>query len=367
MYFVVLHKQIQESRDPRSPQLKVRTELTAWCVTGSLFTRFIPTRDDLDGFTQWLFVGCGNPFLCGDAEQSWTPEGEFTPGLEPWVSFPQDNPGQADGSFKQTSSLCSTTVLVARGMLVTWNIFFPRKTLIRAHRLGINSYQDIWSKARIGINRKSLTQGWFLRKQAEHSNPQEHFEIKSAIIWARAGSKKVFQTFHNGFSMILQGVHCPMSTIMHSNKENSSKPECIVLLFQHFVSVKSWQGTEASASQQTLAVMGYFHLAPLPVAPAGALFSRTAIHKKWQRHNTYFPWALHFWHLRLKMVPRCSQNTPKSCRIVAALFTRHSFLIPVILIVINAPCFSLECFKMLGVVGAYVLPAQLLQNTAAYL
>lgn len=136
---------------------------------------------------------------------------------------------------------------------------------------------------------------------------------------------------------------------------------------RHFVSVKSWQGTEASASQQTLAVMGYFHLAPLPVAPAGALFSRTAIHKKWQQHNTYFPWALQFWHLRLKMVPWCSQNTPKSCRIVAALFTRHSFLIPVILIVINAPCFSLECFKMLGVVGAYVLPAQLLQNTAAYL
>lgn len=52
VYFVVLRKQIQESRDPRSPQLKVRTELTAWCVTGSLFTCFIPARDDLDGFTQ---------------------------------------------------------------------------------------------------------------------------------------------------------------------------------------------------------------------------------------------------------------------------------------------------------------------------
>lgn len=72
--------------------LKAMTELEAWCVSGPLFTSFIPTQDDLGGFTQWLFVACDNPSPCGDAEQSWAPEGEFTPGLQPWVSFPWDNP-----------------------------------------------------------------------------------------------------------------------------------------------------------------------------------------------------------------------------------------------------------------------------------
>lgn len=90
--------------------------------------RFVGSQDDLDGFTQWFFVEYVNPFTCGlDAEQSCTLESEFTPGLEPWPSFPRDNPVWADSSFKQTSSLCYTTALVAREMLVIWNIFFQEK------------------------------------------------------------------------------------------------------------------------------------------------------------------------------------------------------------------------------------------------
>lgn len=104
--------------------------------------------------------------------------------------------------------------------------FFPRKTLIQAHQLGINSSQDTTVGAK---QRSELTENhcneWFLLKQTKHSNFQKLFEIKSTIIWARVGSKKVFQTSNNGFSMILQGVHRPISTIMHSNKDYSSKPK----------------------------------------------------------------------------------------------------------------------------------------------
>lgn len=88
----------------------------------------------------------------------------------------------------------------------------------------ISGYEG-WSKEKIRIKRKSLTQGWFPLKQSKHSNFQKLFKIKLTKIWAKVGREKVFQAFNNGFSMILQGVHCPISTIMHSNRDYSSKPK----------------------------------------------------------------------------------------------------------------------------------------------
>lgn len=252
--------------------------------------QLVGSQDDLDGFRQWLFVGYGNLFTCGlDTEQPCTLESEFTPGLEPRLLVPRDNPVWTDGSFKQTSSLCYTTALVAREILVIWNIFFPRKTLIQAHRLGINSSQDMKIGAKIGINRKSLTQGWFLLKQTKHSSSQKLFEIKSITIWSRVGSRKVFENFNNGFSMILQGVHCPISTIMHSNQDYTSKPKMhcsfVIYTFCPWSHGKALRIQTNSKHWLWCDISTWLPSQWLLLEP---LFSMTAIHKKWQQQSTYF-------------------------------------------------------------------------------
>lgn len=310
---------------------------------------FVGSPDDLDGFLQWLFVGCGNSFTCGlDAEQPYTLESEFTPGFEPWLSFPQDNPVWADSSFKQTSSLCYTTALVARAVLVFWNFFFQEKHWFKLIGLEL-THLRIWrlerSEAKIRINRKSLTQGWFLLKQTKHSNSQKLFEIKSAIICARVGSKKVFQTFNNGFSMILQGVHCPISTIMRSNGDYSSKPKmhcsfviCTFCPWSHGKALrlqtnsKHWLWCDIS----TWLPSQWLLLEPL--------FSMTAIHKKWQQQSTYFPSRF----LSPTRLASASQNGtmvfPKHSRIFQNCcdpFTRNNFPMSMTLVAINALCFSL--------------------------
>ena len=85
------------------------------------------------------------------------------------------------------------------------------------------------------------------------------------------------------------------------------------------------------------------------------LFSMTAIHKKWQQQSTYFPsHSLSPTHLasaprKGEMVfPKHSWMFQNRCD----PFTRNNFLMTTTLVVINALCFSLRCFQMLGVVGS---------------
>lgn len=183
-----------------------------------------------------------------DAEQPLTPSSEFAAGPQPWLSFTQDNPIWAGSSFKQTFSLCYPTALVARETLVTGRTFFQEKHRFKLIDLELTHlWYEGWSKSKIRVNRKSWTQGWFLLKQTKHSNSQKLFEIKSTMIWARAGNKK-------GISDLQQWFFHDLTRSSLSNKLCYAFKQ--VFLFQawnalffcymHFLSMKSWQGAEAS-------------------------------------------------------------------------------------------------------------------------
>lgn len=57
LYFAVLPKQIQEVSSLSKPG--------EWSWCSSFIYQISPAQDDLDGFVQWLFVGCGSPLLLG--------------------------------------------------------------------------------------------------------------------------------------------------------------------------------------------------------------------------------------------------------------------------------------------------------------
>lgn len=105
--------------------------------------RFVGCQDDLEAFIQQLFVGCGNPFKWGlDAEQpcalEWVHSWSWAMAVFP--------PGQSRTSrqFLQTDFLIVLDNCTrGKGNAGDWEHFFPRKTLIQAHRLGINSSQDM--------------------------------------------------------------------------------------------------------------------------------------------------------------------------------------------------------------------------------
>lgn len=142
--FTVLHKQTQEWRDLRSLQFKARTEPSACHVTGSLFTYPVYR---MPGWLGWLYtttlVGCGNPFTWGlHAEQrcalEWVHSWSWATAVFP--------PGQSRTSrqFLQTDFLIVLDNCTrGKGNAGDWEHFFPRKTLIQAHQLGINSSQDM--------------------------------------------------------------------------------------------------------------------------------------------------------------------------------------------------------------------------------
>lgn len=155
--------------------------------------------------------------------------------------------------------------------------------------------------------------------------------------------------------MILQGPHCPISIIMHSNKDYSSKPKmhcsfviCTFCPWSHGKALrlqtnsKHWLWCDIS----TWLPSQWLLLEPL--------FSMTAIHKKWQQQSTYFPsHSLSPTHLASasrngELVFSKHSQIFQICR---DPFPRNNFLMTVTLVVINALCFSLGCFKMLGVVG----------------
>lgn len=93
--------------------------------------------------------------------------------------------------------------------------------------------------------------------------------------------------------------------------------------------------------------MRYFHLAPLPVAPARAIVSVRAIHKTWQQQSTYFrscsPSPICIYHIHLKMLKWCSWIFFK----LLWHFYQEEFIVTMTLVVISTLCSSL---KMFGVV-----------------
>lgn len=156
--------------------------------------------------------------------------------------------------------------------------------------------------------------------------------------------------------MILQGVHCPISTIMHSNEDYSSKPKmhCSFVL----CTFCPWSHGEAPRLQTNSKRWLWCDIStwlPSQWLLLEPLFSMMAIHKKWQQQTTYFPSCSLHPILLASASPNGEMAFPKHSWIFENYwdpFTSNNFLMTMTLVVINALCSSLGCLKMLRMVGS---------------